>query len=56
MREGDRVRVISAPDGEQELIGMEGVIIKWKWGKPRVLLDDDKFSTDFYEKELEVIE
>jgi len=56
MKPGDRVRVISAPEDEQELIGMEGNVIKWKWGRVRVFLDDDKFPTDFYERELEVIE
>lgn len=55
MRQGDRVRVVKTRQGEEFSVGCEGEILKFKWGKFRVLLDGDKYSSDFYEDELQLL-
>jgi len=51
-----RVRVIQAPEDEQELLGMEGDVVSWTADQIRVFLDDDKFPTDFYHYEVSVLD
>jgi hypothetical protein len=54
VKPGDRVRVVKDPD--ELVVGWEGHTIKFKWGKWRILLDNDEYTSDFYEDELEVID
>lgn len=57
IHKGKRVRVIKAPDEEQELIGLEGDAFSDEpFGIVGVFLDDDKFPTRFHRSELKVIE
>lgn len=51
-----RIRVIHAPEDEQELLGMEGDVISWDGTKIRVFLDDDKFPTEFYHYEVSLLD
>jgi hypothetical protein len=50
------VRVVKTRQNEEFSVGCQGEILKYKWGKFRVLLDGDKYGSDFYEDELEVID